>query len=60
MCGPVFFSIYLNMEAGAQNRSISVDENDSTDDPTYAGESEDNAMEESEIQRNLKKCIPQM
>ena len=28
---------------------ISADENDSTDDPTYTGEPEDNAVEESEI-----------
>ena len=46
--------IYLNMEAGAQNRSISADENDSTDDPTYTGESEDNAMEESDISGEIE------
>ena len=39
--------IYASIEAGAED--ISPDENDSSDDPTYTGESEDNAMEESEI-----------
>ena len=41
--------IYFNMEAGAQNRSILAEENDSTDNLTFTGQSKDNAIEESEI-----------